>query len=527
MAVCRYTAEWQNQIPAVPRAVALGVFDGLHIGHRAVIASACGARDVVTGEALCATVLSMTGAPKTAAGRLLTPQREDALLQTLGAEEWIDLCFEKVRHLSPKEFVHTILHEQLGARHICCGYNYRFGKDGKGDAQSLKELCKPLGITVTVVPPMLCEGEPVSSTRIREALLNGKTELAARLLGFPFTVDFPVTQGNHTGNTWGTPTINQVFLSGYTVPKRGVYASLAIVDGKHYFGVTNVGVHPTVGALKTPQAETWISGFSGNLYGKNVPVQLIRFLREERRFDSVDELKKQIPDDQKNAQAVLSGTTGEKAVLLDFDDTLQDRFAAVLEANVVLMQRHMPYASKQEQQKRARQMAVENNGGYVNYTTFFEDLLQRWHWEGISSAQELLREFHLEFPCHVKLFDETIAVLQELKRRGYRIGIITNGRRLIQHRKLDLCGIKPYVDTVLVSGEEGVHKPEAELFLRAAARLCVAPERCIMVGDHPLNDIAGALGAGMKALYVNTTGRTEHPENIPEVTKLQDILKYL
>lgn len=527
MALCRYMGEWENTLPKVPRAVALGVFDGLHIGHRAVIASACGARDAVTGGALRATVLSMTGAPKTAAGRLLAPTREDALFETLGAEEWIELCFDKVHHLSPKEFVNTVLHEQLSARHICCGYNYRFGKGGNGDAQCLKELCEPLGITVTVVPPMLCEGEPVSSTRIRTALLGGEVELAARLLGYPFTVDFPVTEGNHTGNTWGTPTINQVFLPGYTVPKCGVYASLIVIDGKQHFGVTNVGIHPTVGALKSPQAETWISDFSGDLYGKNVPVQLIRFLREERRFDTVDDLKKQIPVDEKNSHDVLCGIGGGRAVLLDFDDTVQDRFAAVLEANRVLMERHMPYLPKEETEKRAWQMAQDNNGGYVNYTAFFKELFQRWQWEGVSSAEELLREFNLEFPRHVKLFDETTEVLQKLKQRGYRLAFITNGRGLVQHRKLDLCGIKPYVDTVLVSGEEGVHKPNRELFLRAAARLCVSPKNCVMVGDHPVNDIAGAQGAGMKAIYLNSVGRDEHPENVTEVTELRDVLNYL
>ncbi len=527
MALCRYMGEWENTLPIAPRAVALGVFDGLHIGHRAVIASASGARDAVTGKALRATVLSMTGAPKTAAGRLLTPTREDALLETLGVEEWIELCFDKVHYLSPKEFVNTVLHEQLGARHICCGYNYRFGKGGKGDAQCLKELCEPLGITVTVVPPMLCEGEPVSSTRIRAALAQGEMATATRLLGRPFTVDFSVTKGKHTGNAWGTPTINQVFLPDYTVPKCGVYASLTVVDGKQYFSVTNVGVHPTVGALKTPQAETWIFDFSGDLYGKNVPVQLIRFLREERRFDTVEELKKQILIDEKNAHDALCGDDGARAVLLDFDDTVQDRFAAVLEANAVLMERHMPYLTKEERKKRAYQMAKENNGGYVDYNAFFQDLFQRWQWEGISSAEELLREFNLEFPRHVKLFDDAPRVLQELKRRGYRLAFITNGRGLVQHRKLDFCGIKPYVDDVLVSGEEGVHKPKKELFLRAAARLCVSPEHCVMVGDHPINDIAGALGAGMKAVYLNSTGRDEHPKNVPEVTALCDILNYL
>jgi HAD superfamily hydrolase (TIGR01549 family) len=382
-----------------------------------------------------------------------------------------------------------------------------------------------LGITVTVVPPMLCDDEPISSSRIRSALSAGETEQAARLLGRPFTVSFPVTEGNHKGKRWGTPTVNQVFLPQYFVPKLGVYASLAVIDGKQHFAVTNVGVHPTVGGVKTPQAETWISEFSGDLYGKTVSVQLIRFLRRERCFESVEALKEQILADEKAARAALSGEGGERAILFDFDDTLQDRFSAFLETSVVFTQRHMPEVDKEEQLARAHYMTKENNGGYVNYSDYFKNIIQRWQLD--TCADDLQYEYQREFPRHVKLFEETVAVLQELKRRGYRLGVVTNGRRLMQHRKLDLCGIKPLVDVVLVSGEEGVHKPDAEIFHRAAARLCTAPSNCVFIGDHPVNDIAGALSAGMKAIYLNSTDRSEHPESVTEVKHLREILKHL
>lgn len=525
MAVRRYTVKQNTALPTVPRSVALGVFDGLHIGHRAVIAAACGVRNAQGGEFLRATALSITGVPKTGDKRLLTLEQEDKLLETLGTEEWLEWEFDDVCRLSPKEFVQEILSRRLGARHVCCGYNYRFGNGGTGDAECLKELCKPLGITVTVVPPMLCDDEPISSSRIRSALSVGETEQAARLLGRPFTVSFPVTEGNHKGSRWGTPTINQVFLPQYFVPKLGVYASLAVIDGKQYFAVTNVGVHPTVGGAKTPQAETWISDFSGDLYGKTVSIQLIRFLREERCFETVEALKQQILTDETVAHAVLAGEGGERTVLFDFDDTLQNRVAAFLEMAIVFTGRHMPNIDKAERLERARHMTKENNGGYVNYSEYFENLIQRWQLD--ASTDDLQYEYQRELPRHVKLFAETVEVLQELKRRGYRLGMVTNGRKLMQHRKLDLCGIKPLFDAVVISGEEGVHKPDAEIFRRAAARLCTAPSNCVFVGDHPVNDIAGALGAGMKAIYLNSTDRSEHPESVTEVKHLREILKYL
>lgn len=527
MAFVRYgEAEWKSKISPAPRAVALGVFDGLHIGHRAVIAAACGVADNAGGF-LRAAVLSITGIPKAATGRLLTPQQEDELLETLGTDEWIELSFSEIQHLSPQEFVGTVLHRQLGARHICCGYNYRFGKGGVGDVDTLKALCEPLGITVAVVPPQTMGGQPISSTRVRCALETGEAEQAARLLGRPFTVAFPVTEGNHRGRQWGIPTINQVFEQGYMVPRFGVYASLVLIEGTQYPAVTNVGVHPTVGGSAAPQVETWISGFSGNLYGKTVPVQLIRFLRGEQHFADVDALRAQIKKDEQEATAALRGAQGERAVLFDFDDTLQDRFAAVLETAEVLMAEHMPYAPAEERTKRARQMAEANNGGYVDYPVFFKSILERWPWEGLDSVEQLSWKFRREFPKHVKLFPETAQVLQELKRRGYRVGIVTNGGAMMQHRKLDLCGVKPLVDVVLVAGEEGIYKPEAEIFLRAAARLCTAPENCVFVGDHPVNDVAGAVGAGMRAIYLNSCRRDEHPQNVLEVSALHEILSYL
>ncbi len=526
MALVRYGAEWESKISPAPRAVALGVFDGLHIGHRAVIAAACGVADN-GGGFLRATVFSIAGVPKAATGKLITTQQEDALLETLGTDEWIEAPFSSLQQLSPQEFVATVLHRRLGARHICCGYNYRFGNGGAGDVETLKALCEPLGITVTVVPPQMLDGQHISSTRVRAALNEGDAEQAARLLGRPFTVAFPITEGHHRGRQWGIPTINQVFPQGYVVPRLGVYASLVVIDGTQHMAVTNVGVHPTVGGSPAPQAETWISGFSGDLYGKTVAVQLIRFLREEQRFGDVNALRAQIEQDEHKALTILRGEPSARAVLFDFDDTLQDRFAACLQTAEVLMQKYMPYASPAERAARARQMTEENNGGYVDYPAFFESLLQRWQWVGLDSAEELAWWFRREFPKHVTLFPETVDVLRQLKQRGYRLGIVTNGVAMMQHRKLDLCGIKPLVDTVLVAGEEEVDKPYREIFLRAAARLCVAPTNCVFVGDHPQNDIAGAVSAGMNAIYLNSCGRGNPPEQVREISRLQELLPCL
>lgn len=523
MAVKRYTWEQRHTLPTVSRAVALGVFDGLHIGHRAVLAAACGVIDK-NGAILTATALCMTGVPKHDTGRLLTAAREEQLLQTLGADEWIEMPFEAVHELSPDRFVREILCDLLQARVVCCGYNYRFGKNGAGTVQTLRELCEPLGIRVTIIDAVWRDGEAISSTRVRGAVADGDMALAARLLGRPFSVELAVTNGDHRGRRWGMPTLNQVFPADYAVPRYGVYASLVVVGEHQYHAVTNVGVHPTVGGVHAPQAETWIQDFDGELYGQAVQVLLIRFLREERRFSDIEVLKAQIAEDAKRARAVLSGQDGGKAVVFDFDDTLQDRTQAFLAVARQLLSRHMHKVDVAEREQHARQLCVENAGGYVNYATFFHDFVKRWPFDEGVTGDMLLWEYQRLFPQCSVLYTETCEVLEEVRRRGYRIGIITNGNSLLQNRKLDVTGLRLYTDITVISGDEGIHKPSPELFKRAAARLGVAPQNCIYVGDHPINDIQGARGAGMQAVYLNTRDLDEHPEGVTEVAKLADIL---
>lgn len=514
-------------LPAASRAVALGVFNGLHIGHRAVISRVCGIPDACSSSFLSACVLSLSGVPKT--GDLLTaPAQLPALCETLGIDEWIDLPFAYICNLSPEEFVNDILFQKLGARTVVCGCNYRFGKGGAGDADTLRRLCEPLGISVIVVPLTQWNGHHVSSTAIRQALAAGDVRTAAGLLGRPFAVQQVITQGNRLGKTWGIPTINQLFSDGIAVPRFGVYASLVVIDNKQHFAVTNIGVHPTIAGCHRPQAETWIADFDGDLYGRELSVELIEFIRPEQSFSSVDQLKAQIEQDKQESLTRLSGSHASeiRAILFDFDDTLQNRPAAFRAAATEILTRHFSTLSAEEIACRAEIMLVENNGGYVNYDHYLQSLLDRWEWNGLS-VEELRGEFHRCFPRYTTLFDETVSVLTQLRQKGYAIGIVTNGHPLLQNLKLDACSLRPLVDTVSVSGAEGVHKPDSEIFLRTAARLCVSPEQCVFVGDHPVNDIQGASDAGMQAVLINPFDHPDPPTKVPIIHTLTELLNRL
>ncbi len=512
-------------LPATPRAVSLGVFDSMHIGHRAVISAACGIRhEEAKGPFLTSCVLSLSGVPK-AGARLTSDEDEQALCVTLGVDEWLSLPFSYVKDLSPEAFVQDILCERLHARVVCCGYNYRFGKDAEGDAALLEQLCKPLGIRVIVLPAIEIGGETVSASRIRSALEQGDMDTVSRLLGRPFTLRRTVDRGNRLGHSLGFPTINQPFDEGMAVPRFGVYASLAIVNGKQHFAVTNVGVHPTVGGVRRPQGETWIADFEGDLYGQEISVSLVRFLRDEQRFDNIEQLKAQISVDKDEALAWLAGEREfRRVILFDFDDTLQDRPTAFLKVARELLARHMPSLNEDEREQRAHEMLQANAGGYVSYAAYFEDLYHRWTWENATCSQDLHREYARCFPTHTTLFDDTADTLRELRRRGYRLGVITNGSRVIQNRKLDVCGLRPLLDLVMVSGEEGVHKPDPELFLRAAARLCAAPADCVYVGDHPVNDVQGALAADMNAVFLDAGHLPTTTAAVPVIHTPADLL---
>lgn len=510
-------------IPAEPRAIALGIFDGVHLGHRAVISHAVGVEG--THSAVFTFQQPPWALPKNNAWELISPAVKLRALESLGVEELIAADFEAIRDLSPRAFVETILRDTLHARMVFCGFNYHFGKDGAGDAALLRELCAKCGIEARTIEPVMLDGQPVSASRIRRCIEEGDVHQAARLLGRPFTIDFPVEGGQRLGRLLGTPTINQPLPPHFIRPRFGVYASSVEVDGRVTHGVTNIGVRPTVGA-DSPLAETWIADFDGDLYGKSVPVSLVKFLRPETRFDSLEDLQKQILKDARAARSAVMGDDkgGVRAILFDFDDTLQDRNIAFLQYCEFFLQKYFPALTPEEKQARAAQMLARNNGGYVNYIDYFLSLFELWGWKEAPEVGDIYREFQFRFPEYSTLFPDAKPTLKALREKGYLLGIITNGPSIQQNRKLDVSGLRPFVDLCVVSGDEQVHKPEPEIFRRAAARMGVGCSNCVYVGDHPVNDIEGARRAGMTPIFIDAAGNTTPPDNVTIVHSLHELL---
>ena len=291
-------------------AVALGYFDGLHLGHVGVINAA------LAQEGLSPAVFTFnrdTTLPKFKKPEdIISFENKCELFEKMGVEYVYAPDFAEVCGLSAEEFVSEILIKRLNAGFACCGTNFRFGKGGLGTPEMLAEIGAKYGMRAQTVPDVCSDGVMISSTHIRELIRNGDIQQANGLLGYELWYRLVVVRGNEIGRTLSFPTINQIIPETNVIPRFGVYSSFAEVNGVKYRGVTNIGVKPTVKHRHDGGGvvmETHIIGFDGDLYGQKIAVALRRFIRPEREFAGLSELKAQIAADK---QAVLSETEGER-----------------------------------------------------------------------------------------------------------------------------------------------------------------------------------------------------------------------
>lgn len=275
--------------------VALGLFDSVHLGHRAVILRA---KELSQEKGFTATAFTFTNGAFTVKGvkPVISDEQKEKMLLSLGIEKVIAEDFESVRELSPKEFFENKLLRELRCGYIVCGYDFRFGKNASGDTSLLYELCEKNGVGLCVVDKVTADGMTVSTSAIRDFISQGEIEKANKLLGYRLCIESEISHGRKLGREMSFPTANQALNEGVVLPKFGVYISQIEIDGRLYDGITNVGVKPTVGSDR-PVCETHILGFKGDLYGKTARLYLKSFLREEKKFSSVKELTMQIAKD--------------------------------------------------------------------------------------------------------------------------------------------------------------------------------------------------------------------------------------
>ena len=293
-------------------AAAIGNFDGVHLGHQAVLDQARAAADtlgaplgVVTFEPHPRQLFQPDAPPF----RLMNAETRAHRLQRLGVQYLYELPFSpKLTALSPDDFAQSVIADGLGLRHVVVGQDFRFGAKRAGDVDTLVRLGGKLGFGVTVAPLLQEDGIGISSTRIRQALTDGNPRAAAAMLGHLHRIDGPVIHGEKRGRTLNYPTAN-MDLTGLHLPKFGVYAvTVDILDGPHAgpaTGVASLGVRPMFGE-NVANLETFLFDFTGDLYGAHLSVGLVEFLRGEEKFDSLDTLIEQMDADSAAARRILS-----------------------------------------------------------------------------------------------------------------------------------------------------------------------------------------------------------------------------
>ena len=298
------TLSYKSDCPTV---CALGCFDGLHVGHASIIRTA-----KKTAESLFAkcAVWSFAEPPKNffaseKAPLLTTAEEKKKEMRRLGVDIFVSIPFDKnIAAMSARDFFKTVIIDSMNAKHVVCGFNYRFGKGGEGDCDLLDSLCREHGITLSIVSPVTIDGTTASSTEIRAALLSGEPHRASLYLGRPYSLSATIVSGQQLGRALGFPTVNQSFPEGKLVPKNGVYVSRITFDKKVRYGVTNVGIRPTVGGTSLC-AETNLFDFEGDLYGKTLTVEFLSFIRPEQKFTSLEELTKQVNKDIAAAKEII------------------------------------------------------------------------------------------------------------------------------------------------------------------------------------------------------------------------------
>jgi riboflavin kinase/FMN adenylyltransferase len=296
---------YENAEIARPAVLTLGVFDGLHLGHQLIVS-----RVVERARAVGAVPTVVTFDPHPRA--VLHPESAPPLLQTfdqkieafdvLGVEQAIVVRFTReFAGVRAEEFLKDVVHERLQAREVYLGRGFAFGRNREGNIDLLRRVSRELGFHADEVPEVRLRGQRISSSRIRELLAAGRVNLARRMLGRPYGVEGRVVRGAERGRTIGFPTAN-LRPDNRVIPRAGVYVTATLIEGSWRRSVTNVGVRPTFEKEAEPSIETFVMDWGGDLYGDVVRVRFLHRLRDERRFPSVAELKRQIDADAARAR---------------------------------------------------------------------------------------------------------------------------------------------------------------------------------------------------------------------------------
>lgn len=288
--------------------LALGCFDGVHKGHKKVIETARSLADSMT---LPLAVFSFDSPPRNffvpnSVPNIITPEEKLRIFEQMGVDLSISvLPCKDIFEMSAEDFINDVIIKNFKAKAVVCGFNYSFGKGGLGNSELLCGICAEHGVEVRVIDEYTQNGVSVSSSAIRSAITSGDMQTAQDYLGRPFSISATVIDGQHLARKLGFPTVNLIPPSNILLPRNGVYATRVKFDSQERYGISNVGYRPTVN-IDLLCVETHILDFDGNLYGKEITVEFLHFLRDETKFESLELLTEQVESDIAKAREYIS-----------------------------------------------------------------------------------------------------------------------------------------------------------------------------------------------------------------------------
>ena len=289
------------------RVIVLGNFDGVHLGHQELLKLA---RKIAAEKKLSLMVFTFYPQGQELFvcefAYLATQEKKLEMFEQMGVDEVLSIPFdENIAKVTPEDFAYIFLRQKLNAKEVVVGFNYTFGYKGSGKAEDLKNWLANDDINVSIVPQLMVDGETVSSSLIRQALLAGESRKANKMLGYPYSLKGEVVKGRQVGRTIGIPTANIAVWEQKVLPHKGVYASLVHYNGKKYLGVLNIGKRPTVNNGSDTTVEVHILDFNADIYGEILEVELFDFLRDESKFEGLESLKNQINSDMQKVREIL------------------------------------------------------------------------------------------------------------------------------------------------------------------------------------------------------------------------------
>ncbi len=285
-----------------PSVISLGKFDGLHLGHKYLIQELKKGKDQGYKSVIFTFDIPPKSFQKTEFKVLSTNKEKEQIFELAGIDYVIECPFtDELKHMNPFDFL-KMLTEKINVKQIVAGTDFRFGCNRSGSYEDLQKHGPELGYQAIIVDKIQYQGEDISSTRIRGLVSEGKMEEANYLLGYKYFLTAMVEHGNEIGRTLGFPTANQIPPEEKLLPPNGVYASKVTVDGKVYLGVSNIGCKPTIKGTYPVGVETYIFDFDQKIYDREIHVSLLKFMRPEKKFESLEELHVQIEKDKENAK---------------------------------------------------------------------------------------------------------------------------------------------------------------------------------------------------------------------------------